>query len=75
MTSSVELSPVIRKKGETQNGGNKKIISTPNFLKNDHFLPRDTCRLNLRDSRPRFLYSFVNNVFLIAFAITRAAFY
>ena len=33
---------VIRQKGESQNGCFKKKQSTPNFPKNEHFLPSDT---------------------------------
>ena len=43
------LSPVIRQKGGSQNGSSKKQ-STPNFPKNEHFLP------------PTYAYQGVRNV-------------
>ena len=35
------FSSVIRRKGESQNGGNRKTKYTK-YFKNEHFLPRDT---------------------------------
>ena len=59
-------SSVIRQKGETQTGDSRKE-STPNFPKNEHFLPPDThtsvLRFALLPYYRRFLKDFLKNAY------------